>query len=65
MSAAPICPRCGSSASVVRGVPGLQPLSWSCRRCRFTIEHLSRAVAYWRLLETGVERPIRVTRRAA
>jgi hypothetical protein len=29
----PVCPRCRSSASVRRGVPGLRPSSWSCRWC--------------------------------
>jgi hypothetical protein len=28
-----VCPRCGSAASVRRGVRGLAPTSWSCRWC--------------------------------
>jgi hypothetical protein len=66
VNAVPICPRCGSAEFVVRSVPGLQAASWSCRDCRLKIVHLDRAVAIWRLFfEQGVERPIRVGRRAA
>jgi ribosomal protein L37AE/L43A len=63
---APVCPRCGSAAHVVRGVPGLQPGSWSCRSCLFKVKHLDRAVLLWRLaFERGTSRSIRITRRAA
>jgi ribosomal protein L37AE/L43A len=34
----PTCPRCGTTRFVARGVPGLQPSMWSCRRCRARIE---------------------------
>jgi transposase-like protein len=63
---APACPRCGQSKFVVRGVPGLQAASWSCRSCRQQIAHLDASVRVWRVFfEQGVERPIRVQRRAA
>jgi ribosomal protein L37AE/L43A len=46
----PICPRCGSATFVRRGVPGLQPTVWSCRRCRARIG--------WLWLEREVQRLI-------
>jgi hypothetical protein len=66
-SVPPTCPRCGQSEFVVRDVPDLEPLSWSCRDCRLKIAHLDRAVAIWRLFyeQTGREYPVRVRRRAA
>jgi hypothetical protein len=33
----PPCPRCGTSINVRRGLPWLQPESWSCRYCLFEV----------------------------
>jgi ribosomal protein L37AE/L43A len=47
--ASPKCPRCGSSAHVRRGVSGLHPSVWSCRRCRLRIGLLDLDVQIARL----------------
>jgi hypothetical protein len=63
LSAVPICPRCRSAAYVVRG--GVTGHSWLCLSCLHKTRHLERALALWRLMETGIERPIRVKKRHA
>jgi hypothetical protein len=64
MSPVPCCPRCSSSAFVVRG--GLTGYSWICLSCLQKSAHLDAAIRIWRVwVERGTDRPIRVTRRAA